>query len=163
MPLGSRKISRYRQRLNGWHQQTNDLPVCRPCPVGTFSLTRAMFTGTAILYSSLAEKDGGKGCRIFVHKKSSKVFLESQPPVRVLALPALNGTADIELCYLQSDESSLQPGEALGDNDLDLWKAVRAMQRANEPMPSDVAIQYTDTLTALNRMRHALGRPAFEW
>lgn len=131
--------------------------------IDKFSLTRAMFSGTAIVRSSEAEKKGGKGCRIFVHPSLTDQvgFIEQSVPVLVLPLPS--EFAQWELCYLHDHHSPAIPGRSAADLDLDLLSSVEIMRRQNqEPIDPKVATQYTDTFAALNRMRLKLSRPLMD-
>lgn len=127
--------------------------------VGQFHMNRAVFAGTAIVRASLAEKDGGKGCRIFVHKGVNEEAVRLiEKRVHTLPLKGRLKAARLELSYLH-EESPPSEEVTAEDRDRQLWNAVRSMRAAlNRPVPRSVELHYSKTLGAMNRMRKRFGR-----
>ena len=124
--------------------------------VSDFSIVRAMFSGTGVVWSNLAERRGGKGCRVFIHRLAQKAFTEPEF-IRTLPLPTPNAITETELCYLYPDTGA--DAQDPIEEDVTLWRAVETMRQASEPMEVDIALQYSETFAALNRMRRILSRP----
>src|SRR5712692_6223950 len=76
--------------------------------IDTFRLTRAIFYGTGVIRSTLAEKRGGKGCRIFVHPSAGNSLQEPNSFAMLLPIQAPTSDAGWELSYLheKSDEDN---------------------------------------------------------
>ena len=141
--------------------------------IGTFTVTRAMFSGTAIVNASEAEKGPAqkspevekshKGCRIFVHPSldDQKAHIENAP-VAVLQLSTPTDHAHSELCYLHKNRPAATRPTAAED-DWALFEAITAMRSGvSEEDRSKVDVQYSATLEAINRMRERMSRPRFE-
>jgi len=127
--------------------------------IDKFSLTRAMFSGTAIVRSCEAEKKAGKGCRIFVHPSLADQIGSIEHSVAVLLLPSPSESAKWELCYLREHDSHENLQTNASDLDLELFRNVEIMLQENaKPIPPEVAVQYADTFAALNRMRRKMSR-----
>jgi hypothetical protein len=127
--------------------------------VGQFHMNRAVFAGTAIVRASLAEKHGGKGCRIFVHNGvSDEAIRLIEKRVHTLPLTGRLNTARLELSYLH--EQSPPSEEVTAEHrDLQLWHAVKDMRGAlKKPVPRSVELHYSKTLGAMIRMRKRFGR-----
>lgn len=127
--------------------------------VGQFHMNRAVFAGTAIVRASLAEKHGGKGCRIFVHNGVSDEAIQLiEKGVHTLPLNGRAKVARLELSYLH-EQSPPNEQVTAEDRDLQLWNAVKYMRSAlKKPVPRSVELHYSTTLGAINRMRKRFGR-----
>ena len=130
-----------------------------------FRLTRAMFLGTAIVRSHLAEHRGGKGCRIFVHPSMCEYLTHIEKHVKVLPLPVPNDFAAWELCYLDPEVMRLELNFRIGrqgyvNQHLALIRSLRSIESKSErlkPLTDAVRVQYSETFVAIDRMRDAMG------
>jgi hypothetical protein len=127
--------------------------------LGTFNLTRAVFSGSGVVQSHRAEKCGEKGCRIFVHPSVGGFLDEIRRRVSVLPLARQTPSAHWELGYLHEDGPVTNDEPSAATKDKELERAVKRMRDNSEPMSQSVSVQYTDTLAALERMRVHMGRP----
>lgn len=124
---------------------------------GDLTITRAVFYGTGVVRSYETEKRGGKGFRIFVHSSLTKLDLEKiESRLSVLPIPDAKAIASHELKYLNMDDGLNITAEA--KDSLFSQQMKEMHNRLEQPVEPDVELQYSETWSALNRMRKQLGR-----
>ena len=124
-----------------------------------FSVTRAMFYGTGIVYATEAEKYGGKGCRIFLHPSIELDDLNLiHGRYRTLPLSTPSKHSQHEVNYLHEEQPDA--GTPLTEQpDLRLWQGLLyAQSQLPEPVDPDVRRHYDDSFIAFNAMRQQHGR-----
>jgi len=127
---------------------------------GSLTVTRSVFYGTGVVRAHDSERQGGKGFRIFLHASISESDIDAiTKRVPVLRTPEESSTAPSELNYLHLDDGLNNPAER--KDSLFEQRLTQMRQRLTVPVSPQVQRQYTDTFTALNRMRRQLGRPDF--
>ena len=104
-----------------------------------------------------AEKQGGKGCRIFLHPSVAGTKLtEIRKRVETLDISNPNPDGPVELNYLFPQE----PDEMAIDQDWRLLQGLTKLYKSlDKEVSDDVRRQYEDSFAALNRMREQLDRP----
>ncbi|MEQ1868741.1 MAG: hypothetical protein ABL961_01815 [Vicinamibacterales bacterium] len=165
----------------------NRLPVRMGLAVGTFQPVKfgaetigdtgiytSLFYGTGVVRAHYAESDKKtKGMRILVHPSAIATLpgdfdgFKSSPFERIkyrfapLSARSEPASHEFEYLYRHNPPSWKHPGI---DNshleDQKLWDAVVRM-KTRAPSDSKVQVHYDETLLAINRMRLAVGRPAF--
>jgi hypothetical protein len=131
--------------------------------IGSSSVSRAIFHGTAIVRAHAAEGHGGAGMRIFIHESLDSV--PSLGPRPILKFPAKKKQVIGELSYLHhaNQYRDVNDKRKVDDEDQSLWTlALLLRQGVNERAPRRVHQQYVQTLAALQRMRRLAGREPFK-
>ena len=131
---------------------------------GRASISRAIFHGTAIVRAHMAEGNGQAGMRIFLHESLESVAYHLGPRPILRFDRSKNGVFG-ELSYLchhdQYRDARREP--KVDADDLSLWKSAVLLRRmVDKKAPRRIHQQYLETLSALNRMRRASGRPPFK-
>jgi hypothetical protein len=122
---------------------------------GESLFSRSVFFGTGVIDAHEAEHCGGKGMRVFVSKTVAGHWQSSLGSKRLLELPRPFGAVTHELNYLTDGHGS-ETADQLEERERHLFKMVSAMY--DRRVPAKVRPQYTQSFSALNRMRVALGR-----
>jgi hypothetical protein len=135
---------------------------------GTFSasagrqvINRALFYGTGVVRATIAEKLGGKGCRVFIHSSLTEDDLASiQTQISILEAPGNHPDVPFELNYLLGprDGHELAYVNSYIHTSLDVMRGTLI-----EPVRASVWLQYTETLDALNRMAAQHNYAPFSW
>ena len=128
---------------------------------GTDTITKALFAGTAVVNAHSAEHCGGKGCRIFVHPSVQADLDPQEPAPRFVLLPTPIGEVSSEVCYLLDEVFFVWPHEEaedwkIVDSDLMILGELEGMSR--DCIAESVRVHYTETFSAIERMRKAMGR-----
>jgi hypothetical protein len=120
------------------------------------TITRAVFYGTGVVRAHEAEKNSGKGLRVFVHASIANTDLKEIEDAD-LVLPVDADAGPRELNYLH-DATATTPD--LGD---EMLRESFAKMRARLPAspPEKVVRHYTETFVTLNRMRRHWSRDPF--
>lgn len=127
---------------------------------GSLTVTRSVFSGTGVVRAHDAERQGGKGLRIFLHASLTDADIELvKKRVPVLMTPEAAPSAHSELNYLHLEDGIKDPAEQKDVLFRFRFKAMR--DRLTPPVSPDIDRQYTETFAALNRMRKQLGRSEF--
>jgi hypothetical protein len=131
---------------------------------GETSFARTIFYGTAIVRAHQAEQCGLAGMRIFLDESLESAFSQFDYRHKVLRLERTRKGVIAELSYLYHADAYVQvPHPEPLDDDLALWRMCSRMRRVvDRNAPRRVRQQYVQTLSALNRMRRATGRPQFK-
>jgi hypothetical protein len=117
-----------------------------------FSVTRSLFTGTAVARANAAERCGGKGMRIFLHPSLATCLEHISWRAYVLPLDPPYPAAPCELSYLYR---ALLREEEADKDDRELFRLVGLMW---DWAPESVHAHYAATIAALNSMRRILNR-----
>jgi hypothetical protein len=131
---------------------------------GSSTVSRAIFYGSAIVRAHQAESCGLSGMRIFLHESLETEFgsITSRFPVLRLKRKAKKAVAELSYLYQEEAYFDVNHPDPLED-DLMLWK-MASLMRLSLPrnVRPRVRLQYSETLSALNRMRLASARPRFK-
>ena len=119
---------------------------------GTFSVTRSLFSGTAVVRAHAAEQCGGKGMRIFLHPSLATCIEDISWRASVLPIDPPFQAAPWELSYLYR---TLHREEEADKNDRELFRLVSVMW---DRAPKAAYPHYAATSAALSSMRRMLNR-----
>lgn len=122
-------------------------------------ISRSRFIGTAVVRAHAAEQCGGKGLRILVHPSLQEELSTFQHRIRPLPLMNMYANAKWELDFLYEQRPAAEKPSA-EENDRELFRAVGEMR--HKTMPPEVLFHYSETISAMNRMRQAHSRPEVE-
>jgi hypothetical protein len=118
-------------------------------------ITRAVFYGTGVVRATLAEKHGGKGCRIFVHASIDRTAFSDQK-IDILDVQSGHASVPYELNYLHPEELDEMAIDNDGKLHIGLTMLYNSLDRPRKP---EVERQYLQTVEALASMRAQLRRP----
>jgi len=123
-------------------------------------ITRAVFYGTGVVRATKAEKKGGKGCRIFLHRSlDDKTLALIGDSIGVLPTPEHSDIAPLELNYLAPVRHMSVPST----NDSGISSGFKKMRgHVSESAEDGIKEQYIATADALNRMCAQLNRPRLD-
>jgi hypothetical protein len=118
-------------------------------------VTRSLFFGTAVVRAHAAERCNEPGLRIFMHSSVEPDLNLVQCRIRALPLTD-NDEAKWELDFLYEPRPAHEQ-PSVDQKDRELFAAVAEMSKLT--MPERAKRHYTETITAMNRMRTQNNRP----
>jgi hypothetical protein len=123
--------------------------------VGSVTVSKSRFIGTAVVRAHAAEQCGGKGMRIFLDASIEEDLPSICRRIKTLRLAKPFGNVKWELDYLhESGPASQRPKIEAADREL--FEKVAYLK--SPEWTAKVRRHYTQTLAAMNRMRKANSR-----
>lgn len=123
--------------------------------VGSVTVSKSRFIGTAVVRAHGAERCGGKGMRIFLDASLDDDLPIVRQRIKTIALPKPLKDVKWELDFLY-ESRPIAEEQKVEANDRELFNRVARMK--NPEWPQAVQLQYTETLEAMNHMRKANSR-----
>lgn len=125
--------------------------------VGKMPVSKSRFMGTAVIRAHSAERcEGkGKGMRIFLDASLDAVLPDVHRRIKTVPFPAQLNNVNRERDFLY-EPGPIAKERKIEAGDRALFRRVAGMM--NPEWPEDVRLQYTETLEAMNRMRHVNNR-----
>ena len=123
--------------------------------VGSVTVSKSRFIGTAVVRAHASEQCGGKGMRIFLDSSLEEDLPSVRRRIKTLPLarPAKGVNWELDYLHESAPASEQQKVEAA---DRELFDKVAWLK--NPEWPRKVQRHYTETLAAMNRMRTANSR-----
>jgi hypothetical protein len=123
--------------------------------MGGVAINKSRFIGTSVVDAHAAEQCGGKGMRIFLDASVEEDLPLIRSRIKALRLAKPFDGVNWELDYL-NESRPIREEQKVETADRELFDKVARMK--NPKSPRNVQRQYTQTLTAMNRMRIANSR-----
>jgi hypothetical protein len=123
--------------------------------VGSVTISKSRFIGTAVVRAHAAEQCGGKGMRIFLDSSLESDLQSFSQQIKTLRLAEPFKDVKWELDYLH-ESRPMSEGPKIEAADHELFERVARL--TDTGWTAEVRRHYTKTLAAMNRMREANSR-----